>query len=101
VLPRYDAAVFVHGCFWHRHPGCRYATTPASNAGFWQAKFDGNVTRDARKVADLTAAGWRVGIVWECQLRSTEGAEMVAERLARWLHGSRRRIELPARTSAA
>jgi len=72
VLPRYRTVVFVHGCFWHRHEGCRYATTPASNAGFWQEKFTGNVRRDERVKRQLEEEGWRVETVWACQLGEVE-----------------------------
>ncbi|MFC3716506.1 very short patch repair endonuclease [Luteimonas soli] len=72
VLPRYRTAVFVHGCFWHRHEGCRYATTPASNVEFWQEKFAANVQRDARAKQQLEEAGWRVETVWACQLGEAE-----------------------------
>ena len=58
VLPKYRTAIFVHGCFWHRHPGCRNTTTPSSRRDFWQKKFDGNVRRDACNRADLEMAGW-------------------------------------------
>jgi DNA mismatch endonuclease, patch repair protein len=68
VLPRYRAAVFVHGCFWHRHSGCRYATTPSTREEFWIGKFAATVARDARKEQELAAAGWRVITVWECEL---------------------------------
>lgn len=68
VLPRYRAAVFVHGCFWHRHAGCRYATTPSSNVEFWQAKFDANVARDKRMTRELRKEGWRVFVVWSCRI---------------------------------
>ena len=67
VLPRYRAVVNVHGCFWHRHPGCRYATTPASNAEFWRVKLQGNVERDKRTDSQLASLGWRVFTVWECE----------------------------------
>lgn len=60
-------AVFVHGCFWHRHGGCRLASTPKSSTSFWSAKFAANVARDRRSVERLGALGWRVGIVWECE----------------------------------
>lgn len=60
VFPRYGAVVFVHGCFWHRHRGCRYATTPRSNAEFWQAKFARNFQRDKINAQKLRALGWRV-----------------------------------------
>lgn len=68
ILPKYHAAVFVHGCFWHRHPGCRYATTPATNREFWQKKFDQNVARDKRVKEELETLGWNVIIVWECEI---------------------------------
>jgi len=69
VLPKYRVAILVHGCFWHRHAGCRFATTPASNVEKWNAKFQTNVDRDVRKLTSLQAAGWRVIVVWECELR--------------------------------
>lgn len=67
VLPRWNAVVLVHGCFWHRHAGCKYATTPASNVRFWKKKFEANVERDARTRRALRSLGWRVFIVWECR----------------------------------
>ena len=69
VLPRYRTVILVHGCFWHRHPGCRYATTPATRRKFWTAKFDANVRRDRRVARRLRRLGWSVLTVWECQLR--------------------------------
>src|SRR3546814_11416036 len=68
VLPRYRTVVFVHGCFWHRHAGCKVATTPKSNTGFWIEKFDRNVARDSRSRELLETQGWNVIIVWECEL---------------------------------
>jgi DNA mismatch endonuclease (patch repair protein) len=69
VLSKYRAVVFVHGCFWHRHKGCRYATIPATNTDFWQAKFDSNTRRDASATRRLRTAGWRVCVIWSCQLK--------------------------------
>lgn len=69
VLPRFRTAIFVHGCFWHRHPYCRYATTPKTRQEYWLPKFMANVERDARKEAQLRELGWRVLIVWECETR--------------------------------
>ena len=69
VLPKYHAVIFVHGCFWHRHPRCKYAYTPKTRVEFWQEKFDKNVQNDSLHREELTAAGWRVFIIWECQLR--------------------------------
>lgn len=69
VLPRFKTVVFVNGCFWHRHSGCKRATTPASNVDYWQTKFARNVERDARDQAELEKMGWHVVIVWECELK--------------------------------
>ena len=69
VLARHRAIVEVRGCFWHRHPGCKAATTPKSNVRFWKAKFRRNVARDRLHEAQWAAAGWRVFVVWECELR--------------------------------
>ena len=77
VLRRYSAAVFVHGCYWHRHEGCRFATTPATRPEFWQEKFDANVARDRRHQQLLRGAGWRVFVVWECALRRNPGDSVV------------------------
>lgn len=82
VLPRYKSVVFVHGCFWHRHEGCKVATTPKSNTDFWVQKFDRNVARDARVTGDLEALGWRVFVVWECELDSGRKASAAALKLA-------------------
>ena len=81
VLPRLATVIFVHGCFWHRHRGCRYATTPKSRRAFWQAKFDANVARDTRVSARLRRLGWSVLTVWECQLRTPERVVARLERL--------------------
>ena len=69
VLKKYLTVIFVHGCFWHRHTGCRFSTTPASNAAFWEKKFAGNTERDRKKETQLVSQGWHVIIVWECQIR--------------------------------
>jgi DNA mismatch endonuclease (patch repair protein) len=71
VFPKYRAVVFVHGCFWHRHLGCRFTTVPKSNAGFWAHKFSANVMRDEVAVSRLHELGWRVAVVWECALRAS------------------------------
>lgn len=69
ILPKYRTVVFVHGCFWHRHPGCNRASAPQSNTGFWEAKLAGNVARDARNMEDLARLGWKVIVVWECEMK--------------------------------
>jgi len=85
VLPKYKAVVLVHGCYWHRHPGCRFATTPATNTSFWTEKFAGTVERDGRAEEALRALGWRVFTVWECDLRAQAdeiAADLIQEILA-------------------
>ncbi|WP_297730310.1 very short patch repair endonuclease [uncultured Maricaulis sp.] len=93
VLPKHKAVIFVHGCFWHRHPGCRYATTPATRAEFWAEKFRGNVERDARILADVRSAGWRTAVVWECALKARD-VDAVADRLSGWLHREGGHVEV-------
>lgn len=72
VLTRHRVAVFVHGCFWHRHARCRFAYTPKSNVAFWTAKFEENVARDRRVRAQLRKLGWKCVTVWECQANNSE-----------------------------
>jgi len=84
VLPGRKAAIFVHGCFWHRHEGCHWCTTPASNTEFWGVKFASNVQRDKRAAEQLHSAGWRVAVVWECALRATS-MDDTACRLLAWI----------------
>ncbi|MCZ8164017.1 MAG: very short patch repair endonuclease [Brevundimonas sp.] len=74
VLPRYRTAILVHGCFWHRHPGCQNATTPRSRTDFWTSKFEATVARDVAKTAQLETAGWQVVKVWECELKKAPDA---------------------------
>lgn len=88
VLPKYRAVIFLHGCFWHRHEDCRYATVPATRPEFWAAKFDANVARDAAVQSALRESGWRVGTVWECALRTETSIAQTRDMVAAWLHGS-------------
>lgn len=81
VLPRHRVVIFVHGCFWHRHVGCGIATTPKSNTAFWVEKFERNVARDVRSIERLEAQGWRVIVVWECELGSRRKAADAALRI--------------------
>ena len=72
VLTKYKTIVFVHGCFWHRHKNCRDASTPKTRTDFWQKKFDSNVVRDKRNIYSLDQMGWRVIVVWECELKQPD-----------------------------
>lgn len=69
VLPKYKTVIFVHGCFWHSHSGCRRANIPKSNSAYWTVKLEKNKTRDAEAKQELTSAGWSVFIVWECEVK--------------------------------
>lgn len=69
VFPRHRIALFVHGCFWHRHPGCLKASMPKSHPEYWHSKFEANVRRDERTAQSLARLGWRVTTLWECETR--------------------------------
>jgi DNA mismatch endonuclease (patch repair protein) len=71
VLPKYRTAVFVHGCFWHGHEGCKRATIPATRSEFWKEKIDRNITRDRRTIDELKALGYQPVIIWQCELRDS------------------------------
>ena len=72
VLPKYKTVIFVNGCFWHKHEGCKYFVWPKNNAEFWRDKITANVKRDKRNYQLIQQQGWRVLVVWECELRSKE-----------------------------
>jgi DNA mismatch endonuclease (patch repair protein) len=83
VLARHRVVVLVHGCFWHRHAGCRFAYTPKSRVAFRRRKFVENVGRDARNVVALEALGWRVVTVWECQTHDLAALETLLKKALR------------------
>ena len=94
VFPKHRAVVQVHGCFWHRHAGCRFATTPSSNVGFWREKFEANVQRDRKNLLELELEGWKSATVWECVIRRL-GPEDIAAKVAEWLTSNEKHLELP------
>jgi DNA mismatch endonuclease (patch repair protein) len=79
VLPKYRVGVFVHGCFWHRHLGCKYTKSPSTREEFWRKKFTGNIDRDRRNQETLLHSGWRVLIIWDCGLRGKSDLEFVLD----------------------
>ena len=85
VLPKYHVAIFVHGCFWHRHEGCKDATTPKTRPEFWLEKFDKNVKNDQIKQEKLRELGWKVIVIWECELKRSfqETMDKVEKELTR------------------
>ncbi len=85
VLPKYKTVIFVHGCYWHRHEGCRYAYNPKSRVDFWQEKFRQNVMRDRKARRELEELDWQVQVVWECETKDIEG---LVERLEDMLQKS-------------
>lgn len=93
LLLKHSAAIFVHGCFWHGHVGCRYARMPKSNVEFWATKIERNMARDVRNEEETVELGWRVAIVWECAIRDL-GVTVVRDRLADWLKDGEGRVEI-------
>ena len=70
VLPKYKTVIFVHGCFWHRHENCKYASTPKTRQEFWNKKFNENILRDKKNLEILSSLGWKIIIIWECEIRN-------------------------------
>lgn len=83
VLPSRKVVVFVHGCFWHRHHGCRKATMPKSRVGFWAEKFEKNKERDRRKMSQLRKSGWRPIVIWQCETEDVERMSRILRRIDR------------------
>jgi DNA mismatch endonuclease (patch repair protein) len=100
VLAKYRAAVFVHGCYWHRHEGCRYASVPITRADFWNEKFRTNIERDRKALAALQGTGWRTAIIWECALKN-DSATSVGKRLADWLASPSPLLTIPSSSPLA
>ncbi|MBR4472115.1 MAG: DNA mismatch endonuclease Vsr [Oscillospiraceae bacterium] len=76
VLPKYNTVIFIHGCYWHRHPGCKYSYTPKTNIEFWEKKFSENMANDEKNRLKLEASGWTVITLWECDIKRNFGATM-------------------------
>jgi len=79
VLPKYKTVVFVHGCFWHRHEGCKYKTNPKTRKEFWENKFNQNIKRDRNNFKELKKLNWKVLVIWECELNSLQ--EIIAQNI--------------------
>lgn len=96
VFPKYKAVIFVHGCYWHRHE-CHLSTTPKSRETFWNEKFEANQARDKRNIQELTAAGWRVLIVWQCSLKGKAeiGIDEVIFRATAWMTSDKTMAQIP------
>jgi len=96
VLARHRTVIFVHGCFWHRHSGCRFAYSPVSNSAFWRKKFAANLKRDQLAQHRLLAEGWRVLVVWECAIRdATRDPAPLIDRITTWIGTTGNRQDIP------
>lgn len=87
VLPKYKTVIFVNGCFWHGHDGCRYFVWPKNNADFWKEKITGNISRDKHAYQQLNEMGWRVIVFWECQLKKGLAPEQLLSLQNSIVHG--------------
>ena len=87
VLPKYKTVIFVHGCFWHRHKGCKYAYTPKSRVKFWKDKFAETVKRDKQHLKQLKENGWEVFIVWECETKDMDKLKKIMNKISQEING--------------
>ena len=97
VLPKYKATIFIHGCFWHGHSGCRKSRLPTTRPAFWEEKRRANLERDARKISELLNAGWRVAVVWQCSLEKATTLSVTMSTLEGWITSESNHCEIPNR----
>ena len=95
VLPKHQAVIFVHGCFWHGHADCRKSRLPSTRYAFWEEKRRANLERDARKVTELLNFGWRVAVVWQCILERSETLSITMNTLEDWIISGNNHCEIP------
>ena len=94
VLKKYNAVIFVHGCFWHHHKECKKSKFPETRKEFWENKIYKTVKRDKRNISDLKKLGWRIAIVWECSIKGKEKLSSTCEQLNSWLIEDNKFIEI-------
>jgi len=90
IFPRSKIAIFVNGCFWHRHPGCKRASMPQSRMQFWQAKLARNVERDKDAISALKELGWKVEVIWECEAKGSDALQKRLRQIFRHVRHPRR-----------
>lgn len=100
VLPRKQVIIFVHGCFWHQHPGCRLAKLPTTNSDFWQKKLKGNSARDRKVAEELNSLGWRVLTIWECVTKDQAVLQVLGRLIFEWIEGKEVMGSIPEYTNA-
>jgi len=94
VLPKYSAAIFIHGCFWHGHSDCKGGGIPKTRPLFWQDKILKNVTRDRKALSKLDSQGWRIAVVWECALKNKNTISHTSTNLDEWIRSGLNYLEL-------
>ena len=98
VLKKYNAIIFVHGCFWHNHKGCKKSKLPQTRKDFWQKKIADTVLRDQRNISDLAKQGWRIAVIWECRTKKMDDLDYTINELSKWLiEGKSKLIKLSNR----
>ncbi len=95
VLPKYRAVIFVHGCFWHGHHGCKASSLPSTRAEFWRKKIAETRKRDKDKNRELEGLGWRIAIIWQCSLKNKISFANTIDNLADWIPSERKWFEAP------
>ncbi len=96
VLKKYNTVIFVHGCFWHNHKGCKKSKLPQTRNEFWKNKIAGTVLRDHRNIDNLTKLGWRIAVVWECGTKKKDNLNYIINELSKWIvEGKSNRVEYP------
>lgn len=95
VMPSRRVAIFVHGCFWHRHKNCSLAKLPKTNSEFWKKKLSGNVRRDKEKYRELARCGWRTLVIWECAVRREQQVGTLGAQIKQWVESGIPYAELP------
>lgn len=103
VLPKYNAVIFVHGCYWHGHEMCHLFRMPKSRQEFWDKKISGNIIRDKKNITRLEALGWRVCVVWECAIKGDRRIEIeeLGSKLSRWLLSDKTEKNIRGRISSS
>ena len=95
VLPKYNAVIFVHGCFWHCHDGCNKSKLPSTQTKFWQNKISRTIQRDNEKQDELAGLGWRVAIIWQCDLNNKKLIDSTIAALEIWIRSESKCFEIP------
>ena len=95
VLPKYNALIFIHGCYWHQHKNCKYASKPKTNKDYWTKKLKANVSRDREVLQKLKLTDWKVLIVWECSLKKKETIELTLNKISHWIMSNNKFDEIP------